>query len=476
MKIALLFPAWTGGYGLFGYFNRKGSILPPMNLALIAAIAVQYGHEVIIIDGEAERLTQSELIEQALAFKPDIIGLTASSPFFHLTKALAVGIKKVSPYSTIVVGGAHITITREQSLSPCFDYLFVGEAEKSFPAFLQAYSNGGGFAAVPGLIYRRDGEIVSTGSSSPVDRCGLDRLPFPARHLLDMPKYTIGTMKGRLNFATIQSIRGCPFKCIFCKSDDLNSTLIRYRSPQSVIDEIREVVRRYNVHHFFILDDVLTLWRKRTIELCDLIDQSGLKITFEGSTRANLVDDELISRLSHSGLIRLSFGLETVDLEMRKTMGKQVPMEAYVTANRLCNKYGIEALNSVMIGLPGETRETVGATLNFLRHSRDVKQANFAIAIPYPGTEFHRMAVAGEYGVKLTTSDFSKYKRYGSAVTSVGSLSSQDLVDIQNEGFVSIYSAPWRWLPMVRKMGVVGALLTVLRIAKIVSRRLRHRT
>ncbi|MDR4472157.1 MAG: hypothetical protein MRJ92_05745 [Nitrospira sp.] len=77
-------------------------------------------------------------------------------------------------------------------------------------------------------------------------------------------------------------------------------------------------------------------------------------------------------------------------------MKKQVPLEHYVKANGICNKYGVEALNSVMIGLPGETRETVRATLKFLRQAREVKQANFAIAVPYPGTEFHKLAVNGE--------------------------------------------------------------------------------
>ena len=90
-------------------------------------------------------------------------------------------------------------------------------------------------------------------------------------------------------------------------------------------------------------------------------------------------------------------------------------------ANRICNDYGVEALNSVMIGLPGETRETVKATLHFLRGAREVKQANFAIAVPYPGTEFHYMAVNGTQGVELKTQDFSEYRRYGSAVTKVGS-------------------------------------------------------
>ena len=219
------------------------------------------------------------------------------------------------------------------------------------------------------------------------------------------------------------------------------------------------------------MDDVLTLNKQRTLDFCSLIDQYKLKITFEGNTRANLVDEEVISRLKNSGLIRLSFGLESTDPSIRDLMGKKVPIDAYEKANKLCNSYNIEVLNSVMLGLPGETRETIRETLRYLRSAKEIKQANFAIAVPYPGTAFYDMAVKGENGVRLVTKDLSKYKRYGSAVTQVGELTSADLIDLQNEGFVSIYSAPWRWKPMVKKTGIIGGLLTLLRVVKLTRRK-----
>jgi anaerobic magnesium-protoporphyrin IX monomethyl ester cyclase len=243
-----------------------------------------------------------------------------------------------------------------------------------------------------------------------------------------------------------------------------------------VVNEMKSVVEQFGTRHFYIVDDVMTLWKDHILEIAELIDQEGLRVTFEGSTRANLVEDEVIARLVKSGLIRLSFGLETVDPEIRKTMKKQVPLEHYIRANGICNKYGVEALNSVMIGLPGETRETVRATLRFLQNAREVKQANFAIAVPYPGTEFHELAMKGDKGVKLMTEDFSEYRRYGSAVTTVGDLTSHDLIDLQNEGFVSIYSAPWRWIPMLQKHGIIGGSLMLLRVARLLWSKLWKRS
>ncbi|MCC6141057.1 MAG: cobalamin-dependent protein [Nitrospira sp.] len=473
MKVCLLYPTWTGSYGLFAHFARRASTWPPLNLALLAAVAEAAGHEVSIIDGEAEQLSLDEMVRATLAKKPDLIGLTATSPFFHLSKAVAEAIKQTAPNIPIAIGGPHITIMKEKAMFPAFDYAFIGEAEQSFPQFLAQYEQGKDIGDVAGLIYRRNGTLVSTGQ--PADIADLDQFPVPARHLLNMSLYKLGTLRGRLPFTSIQTMRGCPWKCIFCASEALKTTSVRVRSPRSVVAEIKSVVEQFGIRHFGIVDDVLTLWREHIVEICDRLDQEGLAITFEGSTRANQVDETLIARLAKSGLIRLSFGLETVDADMRKTMKKQVPLEHYVRANRICNEFGVEALNSVMIGLPGETRDTVRATLQFLRSAREVKQANFAIAVPYPGTEFHEMAVSGTNGLELRTDDFSEYRRYGSAVTTVGDLSPEDLIDLQNEGFVSIYSAPWRWKPMLRKHGFVGGSLMLFRVAKLVMGKLFRR-
>ena len=470
MKVLLLYPTWTGAYGLFGHFARRNSTWPPLNLALLAAIAERHGHEVTILDGEAEQISLDEMVRRAVDQKPDVIGFTATSPFFHLSRAVAEGIKRLAPHIPIAVGGPHITIMKEQALLEPFDYAFIGEAEESWPQFLNQYEKGQDISGVAGIIFRRNGEIVSTGQ--PVDITDLDDLPMSARHLLHMPRYRLGTLRGRLPFTSIQTMRGCPWKCIFCASEALKTTEMRVRSPRSVVKEMKQVVETFGTRHFYIVDDVMTLWKEHILEICDLIDREGLVITFEGSTRANLVEEDVIARLVKSGLIRLSFGLETVDPEIRKTMKKQVPLEHYVKANGICNKYGVEALNSVMIGLPGETRDTVRATLKFLRQAREVKQANFAIAVPYPGTEFHSLAVKGEKGVRLMTQDFSEYRRYGSAVTTVGDLTPNDLIDLQNEGFVSIYSAPWRWMPMLQKHGVIGGTLMLVRVARLLSKKL----
>jgi anaerobic magnesium-protoporphyrin IX monomethyl ester cyclase len=463
MKVMLLYPKWITHYGIFAYFAKRKSIWPPLNLTYLAAVTEKEGYEVRIIDGQAEDMSQSKMVEHTLAFNPDIIGITSATPFYHIATDLAKGLKEANSKIPVVIGGAHITILKEEAFSPCFDYAFIGESEKSWPMFLDRYQNGKDISSVKGMLFRDNGQVKFTGAVEPIN--DLDSVPFPARRLLKMDKYQLGTLQGTKNFTSIMFSRGCPFQCIFCCREAVGRR-VRKRSVRSLVDEIKSVVSEFNIRHFYFADDNLTLDQRYILEMCDLIDSEKLSITFEGSTRANLVDEELIARLARAGLIRLSFGLETTDPEIRRIIKKEVPLESYAAAYKLTNKYGIETLNSVMLGLPGETHETVKKTLHYLRHARGVHQASFSIATPYPGTELYEMAKKGEHGLRLMTEDFSEFRRNGSAVMSVGDLTPADLIKLQNDAFLSVYLAPWRLRPMMKRMGIIGVLLTYLRLIR----------
>lgn len=487
MRIQFLYPKWSGEYGLFGYFAKRNSTWMPQNIALLAAIAEQHGHTASIIDAQAEEIEEDTLVNMALESKADIFALTCYSPFFHLNTSLAKKIKDSGSKTPIIVGGPHITIMKEKIVEqyPQFDYLFMGEAEQSLPNFLNTYQKGGDLSKLDGIIYKKEGEIIVgkpqwipatikiTGKTVEQESA-LDRYPFPARHLLPMNKYRLGTAEGRNCFTSIHTMRGCPWHCIFCASDALKTTKMAMRSPRSVVDEIKQVLRDYPfITHIFFTDDVLTLWYDQHMKkICDLIIEEGIKITFESSTRANLVEDEMVAHMAKAGLIRMSMGLETVNTQMRDTMRKQVKLEDYTRALEIFDKYGVEGMTSVMIGLPGETKESIEELGNWLDKTRVSYQANVAVAVPYPGTEFNEIATSGSHGVELMSEDFSKYLRYGKAVTKVGELTSEDLVVIQNRMFIRIYSKWWRWKPMYNKHGIMGFILLGVRYYRDLKHRL----
>lgn len=466
MKISLLYPKWTTDYGLVSHFAKKASVWPPLNLAYLAAVAEKDGHEVNIIDGEVEKMSLDKMVEETSNLNPDIIGITATTPFYHIAVDLARKLKEKTDIP-IAIGGHHITVLRERAFDKAFDYAFIGEAEKSFPIFLKEYEKNKKVTNVPGMLYRNGDEIISTGPTEIIQ--DLDSIPFPARHLLNYKNYYIGTLKGNKNFTTVMTMRGCPYKCIFCNTDVFGNK-IRKRSPERVVEEIKEIKDKYGINHIIFLDDTFTVDKRHVMDLCDRIVKEDLKITFDCGTRANKIDEELVAKMVEAGMIRISYGLETTDSNIRRIIKKEVPLESYDIANKLTNKYGVETLNSCMIGLPGESEETVRKTLAYLRNSREIKQANISIAIPYPGTELYEMARREENGLKLLTEDFSKYRRYNSAVMNVGNFTPQDLIDIQNEAFASIYLAPWRWKPMMKKSGILGSFLTFTRLVKTIMK------
>lgn len=490
MKIQFLYPKWSGEYGLFGYFAKRNSTWMPQNIALLAAIAEQCGHTVSIIDAQAEEIDEDKLVNRALDSKPDIFALTCYSPFFHLNTSLAQKIKSSGSKIPIVVGGPHITIMKEKVVQqyPQFDYLFAGEAEHSLPNFLATYEGGQDLSQVDGIIFKKNSDIVIgkpqwipatikiTGSTVEKESV-LDQYPFPARHLLPMRKYRLGTADGRNYFTSIHTMRGCPWHCIFCASEALKTTRMAMRSPRSIVDEIKQVQKDYPyITHIFFTDDVSTLWYDQHMKkICDLILKEGIKITFESSTRANLVEDEMVAHMARAGLVRMSMGLETVNTQMRDTMRKQVKLEDYTKALKIFEKYGVEGMTSVMIGLPGETIESIEELGSWLDNTKEAKQANVAVAIPYPGTEFNDIATSGTLGVELMSEDFSKYLRYGKAVTKVGELTSEDLIVIQNRMFIRVYSKWWRWKPMYNKHGVWGFVLLGVRCFRALKHRLFNR-
>lgn len=468
MRIMLVYPKWTKKIGFSAHFAKKSSTTIPLNLAYIAAVALKKGHVVEIIDGEVENLSKEEMTEKIIAFKPDIVGLSATTPFYHISLDLAVEIKNKAPNSAIVIGGAHITMLKEKGFDNAFDYGVVGEGEKTWGELLD-HLNGNGKEKkdIKGLLYREGENIIFTGNQDLIE--DLDSIPFPARHLLKANVYKTGTLKGVKRFTAIMTSRGCPFKCIFCSNKTFGQR-VRRRKVSTVIEEMKSIISDFGIRHFLFLDDTLTLDRKYMLELCNMMEKEKLSITFEGSTCASFVDDELMKVMSKNGLIKLAFGLETVNPETRKIIKKVIPLESYPEANRIANKYGVETLNSVVLGLPNEDKEMMQKTLDYLKKARHIQHVTICIATPYPGTEMYDMAERGEYGLKILSKDFSKYVRFNAAVMESEKVSAKELVDLQNDGFLSVYSTWWRIIPVLRKSGVMGLILTFSRLITKIKR------
>lgn len=456
MKLSLLFPSWYQAFGSFSQAAKKVSTFPPLNLCIVAAIAEKAGWEVQIIDAHIEQLDSDELVKRVREFNPDLIGMTATTPFFNNVESVARLLKSELSLP-IMIGGPHASICREAAFLDCFDYLFVGECDLNLSQFLEQFAAGEHTPEIAGIMMRKDGRLIYHGDSGRV--ISLDESPMPARHLLRNDLYMMGTSKGNMCYTSLQLSRGCPFSCVFCACDIYGKT-VRMRSIENVMKELGLIVSRYGASHIYFVDDTLTFNRKYILSLCDEIQKSGLRFTFEGSTRANLWDEELVASLKKCGLIRISFGFETADADVRKIIKKEIPLDCYKEANRLNSRYGIETINSAMIGLPGETVGSIYKTFNYLADAREIHHVTLNIAMPYPGTELKNMADRGEYGLILLDNDFSKYQRYESAVMSVNGILPEELIRLQKKGLIMIYSKWWRWLPILKRFGFKTVMST----------------
>jgi len=455
-KIVFVAPSWTAGYGRFNparYFARTYALWPPLALTLLATIAQRKGYMVHIIDGEIEQLSIPQITKKIIAIAPDYVAFTGTTPFYDLTKQMAKSLVGIPGYNPILVlGGGHVSNCKmtDDDFS-MFDYCFRGESERSWEKFLDMNAT--------------KNEVPVVFESDPVDN--IDDILYPDRSLLKYQLYKIKTKFGIKNFTSIIHSRGCPFNCIFCSSKGF-SRKIRIRSPESFVDELSWINSTLGIDFFSIISDTFTMNRDNIIKTCDLIKKKGLRIHFEADTRANLVDDELMKNMAEAGLVSMVYGLESADEQVRKIMHKDgVPLEAYIKANEIAHKYGVVTQNATMIGMPGDTIETIKKTMYFLRTNRSIQQSNVAIAVPYPGTILYDMAKKGEHNLKLETQDFSQFKRYGFSVMSVGDLTPARLKEIQYECFASIYAPWWRWKSTIHRSGWLGLATHLYKVLKV---------
>jgi radical SAM superfamily enzyme YgiQ (UPF0313 family) len=262
--------------------------------------------------------------------------------------------------------------------------------------------------------------------------------------------------------------RGCPFRCIFCSASTVFGRKVRKRDIPCVLDELEFCVRQLGITHFSFIDDTLTLDHGRVRELCAGIIGRKLDITWEGWTRANTVDVDILATMHEAGFRRVSFGIESANKEIAAKVKKGVPLEAYRRAYRAAKSVGLETRGSIILGMPGETRATAMETLRFACGLGDCDQLYINIATPYPATELYDIAVAGGDGMRLLTRDFSEYRRYGNSVVEVNDLSAADLIRLQRLGFLMFYLRPRRILYNFRRAGLTAFLKNASAFARSV--------
>jgi len=333
-KIMLVVPSHEGSVGeqvTHEFFQNAAVKYMPLGVLSIAA-CLKDRHDVVVLDSSSKGYSIEQTLVEIEKESPDILGISAVTYRAWQVKELL----KRAKCKIKVVGGPHATYYFNQLLEQGADAVFTGDAEKSFPKWIEE--------GCPKGVIR--GGIVN-----------LDSIPFPARDLVDLNDYKIQPNEdllfdvGELRLPLFSS-KGCPFKCNYC---DVQQKKFNWKPPAMVVEEFRQIID-LGASSIHILDDCFNVRRNRVVEICELLQRA--KVDVDWSVRAAVERrEDVIKSLSEAGCKRIHVGIEHMDDDILAYYKKSHRYKDIVTFTELCSKYGIMALGYFIIGAPGESEE-----------------------------------------------------------------------------------------------------------------------
>ncbi|MDD5618286.1 MAG: radical SAM protein [Candidatus Omnitrophica bacterium] len=346
---------------------------PNLGLLYLASSLIKEGFDVKYVDISDNSLTLEEIKDFIDKEGIDIVGITAMTQNIRGAVQLARFLKENNCKAKIILGGPHFSAdTTLLERFPYFDIGIAGESEITLVKIVKDLFNG---KEVKGAF---KGE-------TPLN---LDSLPPPARHLVDYSVYFKRGSWASAIFAT----RGCPYHCNFCSIPAIDKR-VRFRSPQLIVEEIKECVKLTGKKAIIFCDDALTIDKKFVYSLCEHILKLPFHIKWEAQSRINYVDKPLLKMMKKAGCQKLLFGIESGNERIRnKVIGKGVTDKQIIEATKLCWEAGIEPDHYLMIGHPTETMREILDTVNCpLKFNPNI--IGVFITMPLPGSPLFESAI-----------------------------------------------------------------------------------
>ena len=371
MKVVLVDPALETSYAC-----------PSLGLMYIAAILEENSINVEIVEMRFLGNLWQDLERIISKKEPKIVGITSSSYNFRDAIKIASVAKKVNSQITTVVGGSHASLIPYEVIGePMVDIVVVGEGEYTMLDLTKFFEQRRNFRKIKGILLKKNGIIRTPSRPLILD---LDELPFPARHLVNMKKY-----RDLEETTTVLASRGCPFKCVFCASREMGGSKVRYRSIEKVIDEVEYITKEYGFNVISFTDDVFTFNKKRTIKFCKELNNRGIDVKWECSTRTDLLSKQLLALMKKAGCRAIFLGIESGCQEILDGAEKGITVEQTEKVVRWAKEAGIETRLSFMLGCPGDSLKTIEKTIRFARKLKNMgaHTINFNLLKAYPGTE-----------------------------------------------------------------------------------------
>ncbi|MFZ5803181.1 MAG: B12-binding domain-containing radical SAM protein [Candidatus Omnitrophota bacterium] len=370
---------------------RLSPTIFPLGLMYIAAVLQKAGHQVDLIDMDVINLSEAEFTKQLRERDYDYLCTGGMITTWNFLRFACDYAKTVKPQATVIVGGGIITSTPQSFLSVSkADIGVIGEGEETVLDILDAIENRKFLGTVPGIVYREGGRIVETPKRAAIQ--DLDSIPFPAWDLFNVrdvysrfPSHH--SLFHAKRIGTIYTTRGCPFQCTFCYTEKK----VRQRSVGNVIEEIKEMKSRYGIRHIKIADDLFVVRKERTIEFCEAVIREKLNISWSATGRCNIVEPKFLAIMKKAGCTFLGLGIESGSGPVLKAMKKNQTPQQIVEAVKMVQAAGITPGGTFILGMPGETHETVRETVALYKEINKYRTHvnRFFFATPYPGTPLY---------------------------------------------------------------------------------------
>ena len=470
MRVLLIYPPISKEERYSSAIGSAGGRQMPLGVFYLASSLRRRGHEVAVIDGEAENLTAADILERAEQFQPGLVGISTTTVAFHRALEVARELKRRRPERPIVLGGPHVSSNLAHGMSFAeFDFAIVGEGEKPLADLADALERGSDLAAVASLAYRK--RDVASGADIPVcheccvspgrQEClphrgqlivnpvapridDLDALPFPAYDLAaDLSLYTPPPCNyKKLPAANVITSRGCPNQCTFCDRSVFGQ-LLRQRSAENVAAEIEHLWNEYHVREIAFVDNTFTLRPQRIRELFAILDRKGIRFPWTCMSRVSAVDEDLLRFMRDHGCWHISFGIESGNEEILKRIKKKISLEQARQVIGWCAKLGIRTKGFFIVGHPGETLETIDESI---REALRMKLDDVVVTIntPIPGSPQYKEAAANG---TLDVTDWSKFNYWRPVFVPHG-LTREQLLLKHREFYRRFYFRPrilWRY-------------------------------
>jgi len=372
-----------------GRNSREGTIWPQTSLAQLAAMLPE-AMSVRIADCIAERMRWSQFERFLRELRPRFYITHVTAP--TLTNDMrGVFLAKALGATTVAIG-THVSPTAVETMRafPALDFVVRGEPEETVRELVEALSHNTQHATrftshvsrIEGLVWRKGDEIVVNPDRPFI--ADLDTLPIPRHELLPLEKYRLPIVGGRYTF--VVTSRGCPGGCIFCIKHVTYQNTFRFRSPAHIMQEVWKLVELGTTNIHFEAD-LFTINREQVVGLCRAILEQKAPIRWTCNSRVDFVDEELLRLMGRAGCWMISWGIESGAPEILKRAHKGIDLQRVEDALRWSKAAGIRNWGYFIIGLPGETEETIEQTIAFSRRL-PLDLALFHIAVPYPGTPF----------------------------------------------------------------------------------------